>query len=145
MKCVQHNQESRSLLKQGRLKSTPARLRLLDILKHAQKPLSVNELFAQLKGSKIDKVTLYRNVESLAQLGICRQIRLKDRQAYFELVEKQHHHHLVCAQCGKITDIANCGLGLIDKKLLKKLGFASVEEHSLEFFGICANCALHNG
>jgi Fe2+ or Zn2+ uptake regulation protein len=108
MKCIQHNQESSDLLKQSKLKSTPARLQLLDIFKHATKPISVSELFLMLKNAKIDKVTLYRNVESLAEIGVLRRIRLQDRQAYYERVEQKHHHHIICSQCGKIKDIANC-------------------------------------
>lgn len=114
---------------------------LLDIFKHAKKPLSVNEIFAMLKNHKADKVTLYRNVESLAKVGVLKQIRLKDRQAYYELIERNHHHHLICKQCGKIKDISNCNLDDLNKKVLSMTGFSTITEHSLEFFGICASCA----
>lgn len=141
MNCTQHTKQSAILLKSSNLKSTGARLALLDIFKHAKKPLSVSEIFALLKQDKTDKVTLYRNVEALAELGILKQIRLKDRQAYYELVEQKHHHHLICKQCGKIKDIATCNLDTVKKTVLKTTGFASISEHSLEFFGICASCA----
>lgn len=141
MKCVEHSTQSAALLKTSRLKSTGARLTLLDMFKHAKKPLSVSEIFAALKNSKTDKVTLYRNVEALADLGILKQIRLKDRQAYYELVEKNHHHHLICQECGKIKDISNCRLTTIHTRALKNLGFSQINEHSLEFFGVCAACA----
>ncbi len=95
MKCEEHYEQSAAILKKGKLKSTGARLKLMDILKHAKKPLSVSDIFVLLKDKKADKVTLYRNVEALAELGVLKQIRLKDRQAYYELVEKNHHHHII--------------------------------------------------
>lgn len=140
MKCLNHTKQSALLLKNNKLKSTEARLALLDIFTHAKKPLSVGELFTLLKHEKTDKVTLYRNVEALAELGILKKIRLKDVQAYYELVEQKHHHHLICKHCGKIKDIAACNLDTVKKTVLKTTGFASINEHSLEFFGICASC-----
>lgn len=141
MKCDQHNHQSAVILKENNLKSTGARLKLLDIFKHAKKPLSVSEIFLMLQDGSIDKVTLYRNVESLAQVGVLKRIRLKDRQAYYELVEKNHHHHIICSHCGKIKDITNCAVDIINKNFLRSVGFAKLTEHSLEFFGVCAVCA----
>lgn len=141
MKCKQHNEQSTAMLKQSKLKSTGARLQLLDIFKHAKKPLSVNEIFLMLQDGQADKVTLYRNVESLAKIGVLKQIRLKDRQAYYELIEKNHHHHIVCSHCGKIKDISKCVVDIINKKFLRSVGFSKLTEHSLEFFGVCVSCS----
>ncbi|MBP6859224.1 MAG: transcriptional repressor [Candidatus Magasanikbacteria bacterium] len=141
MKCEEHYEQSAAILKKGKLKSTGARLKLMDILKHAKKPLSVSDIFVLLKDKKADKVTLYRNVEALAELGVLKQIRLKDRQAYYELVEKNHHHHIICSSCGKIKDISKCAVQIINNSFLSSVGFAKLTEHSLEFFGVCSVCA----
>src|SRR6185295_9472199 len=116
--CIQHANESKTQLKAGGLKVTPARLSLLDLFKHAEKPLSVKEIAAQLQNSDIDPVTLYRNVESLEQLGIIRQLRLQDRQAHYEIAD-DHHHHLICKICGKIVDVEGCKITINDKNFLK--------------------------
>jgi Fur family ferric uptake transcriptional regulator len=137
--CNQHTTESKQQLKTGGLKVTTARLDLLDILKHAKKPLSIKEIAQRLGESKIDLVTLYRNVESLQKLGIVKQINLKDRQAYYELGAGEHHHHLICTNCGRLEDVHIEEINL-NKTFLKKHGFAKVTDHSLEFFGICAKC-----
>jgi len=138
--CKQHVDESTSQLKAGGLKITAARLSLLDLFKHAKKPLSVKEIAVKLKTSDVDPVTLYRNVESLENLGIIRQLRLQDRQAHYEIADN-HHHHLVCKICGKIVDVEGCKISVADKNFLKKNGFAKMTGHSLEFFGICNTCA----
>lgn len=141
MKWAEHSTQSKAELQEGNLKATSARLELLDIFRHAQKPLSVNELFGLLKKLHIDKVTLYRNVESLVNIGILRQVRLKDRQAYYEMANHGHHHHVVCTRCGTIKDMSGCGINIVNKRFLKVSGFDKITEHSLEFFGICASCA----
>ena len=141
MKNKNHSHQSRNVLEQGQLKATPGRLALLDIFSHAKKPLSAKDLLGMFKKSEIDKVTIYRTIESLVELGIIKQIRLKDRQAYYELSARGHHHHVVCGNCGRVKDMSGCGLDFVNKKFLKASGFASISEHSLEFFGICAACA----
>jgi Fur family ferric uptake transcriptional regulator len=136
--CVQHTNESKKQLKTGGLKITSTRLQLLDIFKHAKKPLSIKEL-AKSIGAKADEVTLYRNIESFENLGLLKQIRFQDRQAYYEL-SGDHHHHIVCQRCGKIADVKNCRVNL-PKASVAAAGFKKLKGHSLEFFGLCNSCA----
>lgn len=138
MKCQKHEKESSEQLKSRGLKITVGRLGLLDIFKHNKKPLAVKEIAKNLKGQ--DLVTLYRNIESLQKLGMIKQIKLKDRQAYYELFSSDHHHHIICNNCNKLVDVKIKEVTL-NKKLLHKLGFAKVTDHSLEFFGICRSCS----
>ncbi|MBI2037650.1 MAG: transcriptional repressor [Candidatus Magasanikbacteria bacterium] len=140
MKWDKHTKQSIEVLQENQLKATSARVELLDIFKHTQKPLSVTDIFKMFQKIGVDKVTLYRNMDSLVNLGIIRQVRLKDRQAYYELASHGHHHHVVCSQCGRIKDMSGCGINFVSKKFLKLSGFAKITEHSLEFFGVCASC-----
>jgi Fur family ferric uptake transcriptional regulator len=137
--CRQHTTQSKRQLKTGGLKITAARLSLLDILKHAKKPLSIKEIAKSLGGP--DLATLYRNIESLMDLRLVKRISLKDRQSYYELADDgRHHHHLVCTNCGRLADVKIPEINL-SKSFLKNHGFAKVTDHSLEFFGLCAKCA----
>jgi len=138
--CKRHSAESSSQLKKGGLKVTSARLKIMDIFKHSQKPLNIKQIAARLKGLDIDLVTLYRNVESLKNLGFIKEVRLKDRQAHYELKTEKHHHHIICQNCGKISDIQNCNIDIADPQFLKAHGFSKITDHSLEFFGICKKC-----
>src|SRR5579872_7289409 len=101
--CRQHEQESKVQLKSGGLKITPARLNLLDIFKHAKKPISVKEISKDLK--QADVVTLYRNIDSLKNLGVIKKISLGKTEGYYELSSAKHHHHLICKVCGRIADV----------------------------------------
>jgi Fur family ferric uptake transcriptional regulator len=136
--CATHTNESKSQLKNGGLKITSARIKLLDIFKHAKKPLAVKEIAKNLNGQ--DLVTLYRNIESLQKLGIIKQLNLNNRQAYYELASGEHHHHVICNSCGKISDVKIKEVAL-NKNFIHKIGFAKITDHSLEFFGLCKSCA----
>jgi len=51
----------------------------------------------------------------------------------------EHHHHLICSDCGAVVDFANCDLGELEQRLSLKTGF-EIEGHLLEFLGRCQNC-----
>jgi Fur family ferric uptake transcriptional regulator len=111
---------------------------VLCALKH--KPQSVLEILSLLKQKKtsIDKVTVYRILTSFAALGVVREIFLGDRETRYELVSDEHHHHLVCEECGSIEDVE-----LSEETLLKEVAKQSkfkIKSHSLEFFGTCKRC-----
>lgn len=138
MPCKEHGVLLRKTLKENKLKVTPGRLELLDVFEHAKKPLSVKDVSEKLP--KADKVTLYRNVESLENLGLLKQVRFSDTESLYELTSLGHHHHLVCKNCGKVSDVEGCKVS-INAALLHGTGFSKITEHSLEFFGICNSCS----
>jgi Fur family ferric uptake transcriptional regulator len=139
MECKQHKTELKILLNNKKLKATPGRLGLLDIFIHQAKPISVAELKSKV-GDKTDLVTLYRNAEILTKIGALKRIRLQDKKDYYEFAQKAHHHHLVCTNCGKVSDVKACAIKPINNKILKLSGFVKIESHSLEFFGVCKMC-----
>jgi Fe2+ or Zn2+ uptake regulation protein len=136
--CKIHLNESQYQLRQGKLKITKARLTVLDVFKHAKKPLNLKEIY-KLTGGSADLVTLYRNIESLIKLALVKKVHLGEKEAHFELVG-EHHHHIVCDNCGKIAEIKNCQVNL-PMSSVKKSGFKKLNNHSLEFFGLCISCA----
>jgi Fur family ferric uptake transcriptional regulator len=138
MACKEHIAGFKTQLRKNNLKATPARLNILDVFEHAKRPLSVSEISDKLESS--DKATVYRNIDSLQNLGIIKQIRFQDRQAYYE-INNTHHHHVICKKCGKIRDIESCKIILSGKNTLINSDFTEITDHSLEFYGICNACA----
>lgn len=106
----------------------------------AHKPQTVLEILTpmKLKRNTMDKATVYRILSSFVTLGIVKEIHLRDREMRYELVSDEHHHHLVCEDCGGIEDIE-----LREETLLKEVQKQSrfhIKSHSLEFFGTCKKC-----
>ena len=139
MICRQHTTLDKRL-KSHNLKSTALRQKLLDVFEHTQKPLSAKDIFKLWPKEKIGKVTLYRGLEALKKAGLIKQLLFSSDTGYYESADKPHHHHLICNACGGIKSVQKCATAP-SFAALKKAGFARVDSHSLEFFGLCKNCA----
>jgi len=108
----------------------------------AKRPLSVETLAHILRG-KADKVTIYRTLESFVQAGLVIKVSLHRDREYYELapIGGEHHHHLVCNDCGSVEDVHVPEPKDFEKNILKQSRqFKSITSHSLEFFGICRFC-----
>lgn len=128
-------------LQQVGYKTTLPRREILSILNST--PTSAQGIFEILKQKQIktDLVTIYRTLDLFTKLGFVRKTQFGDKIARFEFVASEnHHHHLVCENCGDISDIP-----LDEKSLIKQVEQKSkfkVSRHSLEFFGVCQKCQL---
>lgn len=117
------------------------RLLVAIFLKHAA-PISVPELIVALqkKHQNVNKTTVYRQLEVLMRHELIREV-LTGRATRYELVqENNHHHHLVCIKCDKITDICLTENNSQQEKDIFKQKKFIVLQHSIEFFGTCKNC-----
>lgn len=122
---------------------TPVRLALIGILSAVKEPQTPQQLLARLarKGFKVNKTTVYRQLELLERHGIVQGVHLSDRVTRYELItESGHHHHLVCLSCQRIEDVMfPTDLEAQEKIIWRKNKF-KVLQHSLEFFGLCQSC-----
>lgn len=129
------------LLKQADLKVTKPRLAILDTLNNAVAPLSAKDVYQKL-GSRyqIDQATIYRNLGNLVKNKLIRQVNFQHDHNHYELAES-HHHHAICQSCGKVVDISKCDITTLEKQVKTVSGFANINQHALEFFGLCKKCA----
>ena len=121
---------------------TPTREALLEIFCRHLKPQTSQELLLSLekKGFKVNKTTIYRQLEVLTKVGLIKEINFADRAKHYELASDNHHHHLVCQSCNKVEDVnLDNDLDKQEQTILKKNHF-KVLQHSLEFFGLCGKC-----
>jgi Fe2+ or Zn2+ uptake regulation protein len=79
------------ILKELKLKATPKRLAILDILYHASIYLSPDEVWTQMKERfrTIGLPTVYRNLEELAGRGIISKVIHPDRKLYYFSLRQQ--------------------------------------------------------
>ncbi len=124
------------ILREAGSKVTPGRLELLKILWLEPKPVTAAYLGKKLKS--LNPVTLYRALEYLISSKIVREIDFRHGHTHYELnIFRNHHHHLVCTGCGIVEDVP-CGVNL---KIKKPSIFKVIDDHAMEFFGICRRCA----
>ena len=121
---------------------TPARLGLIEIFESTEKPLSVARIISSLSDKKINvnKTTVYRELDFLLDIGKITEVIISSGKKYYETSGSKHHHHLICRGCGIIKDVVlENDLGDEETKIEKHNSF-KIQNHSLEFFGLCANC-----
>ena len=132
------------ILRENGHKATPSRISLLEVLSRADRPLTTQEIMKRMDG-KINQATIYRSLETLIEVSVVRQIDMQHGHAHYEILSgTKHHHHLICKTCGQTEDVAKCDISRVERSVLKKSQhFATIKDHSLEFFGQCKKCA-HN-
>ena len=128
-------------LRKHSLKVTPLRLAILSILRKSPDPVGAPEIFQQAKTAGANYVTVYRTMKTLEESGIVRRVNLRHNHADYEL-SGEDHHHLICTTCDRIEDFDGCEIENLAKCALKQSKtFATINDHALEFFGKCRDCA----
>ncbi len=128
------------MLKEVKLKVTPARLAILGLFTEGCKPQSAEDIYKKLKNKNINLVTIYRTLGSLENAQILKRVDLHTESVLYEL-GAHHHHHIVCVKCGDIEGFEMCDLNKFSQEVLKHSSkFKQVNSHAFELFGICRSC-----
>lgn len=130
------------LLKKAGLKATAHRVLLLEFLDKNKKPFSAGDIFEKLEKDKLDKVTVYRTLETLERNGLVKRVVTGEREAKYELVDFDHdHHHIICIKCRKIEGFVGCEADELVAKIVKKnKNFKTISHHTFDIFGVCKEC-----
>ncbi|MGD1011409.1 MAG: Fur family transcriptional regulator [Acidimicrobiales bacterium] len=117
---------------------------MVETLAAAGRPLTVPELVASAPG--LPQSSAYRNMTALIDVGVVRKVAGADDHGRFELAEELsgHHHHFVCATCGKVEDVhpspmLERALDEAARAVADEQGYAVVE-HQLDMLGLCPEC-----
>ena len=130
---------AREILNSHALRATDGRVRILEVLREAERPLRVAELHDRLDPDRPDLVTVYRTLERFVGTGIANPVLLNDGVRRYELADPNHHHHLTCTECGRIEPLPFCEVAPLEKLALQRHGFR-VTGHMLELYGTCQEC-----
>lgn len=128
---------------------TMPREAILDLLSRTSRHLSAKEIYAALLKlyPGIGLTTVYRTLDLLERTGLIKKFNfgLGENRYEFASENKPHHHHLICTKCGQIidySDFADEELELVEKSakhLADKYKFI-VQDHNIEFYGLCQQC-----
>lgn len=141
MKHKSSDSELSVLIREHGLRSTPARVRLLQVLAGERFPMRIKDLKMQI-GASINTVTVYRNVEAFVRVGLVDRLDFGEDVASYEFRHPgEDHHHVTCVLCKKRANVSACVPNVVARALREAKGFASIDRHSLEFFGTCSDCA----
>lgn len=120
---------------------TPQRLMILAAINSSDDHISAEEIYAQVvaRYPYVNISTVYRTLELLKGLGLVTETDLGEGRVRYHPVDKGHHHHLVCQECGAIIDLDESVLAPLKSLLLQEYGFVADLKH-LAIFGHHLNC-----
>ena len=135
------DKQAREMLRVAKIYSTRSRVAILKVLMKADKPLSQDQI-ARLSGKDhFDKVTIYRTLESLLQIGLVHKAFTDKRAQHFELAhnctERQCHPHFTCSSCGDTHCLTEISLPMAKSP---HQGFV-IHRQQVRLEGLCPKCA----
>jgi len=139
---LQENNTYKGLLQSNGLKNTKRRNLILEILATLEQPVTVDQLFWELKKNdiSINISTVYRIVDTLVSKHLITKTNISgDNKTYFELNRPEHRHHFICTACKQMFWIDDCPLEDYCALIQTKTGF-DVTGHKLEIYGYCPKC-----
>lgn len=129
-----------AILRNRGMRMTQSRGKIIEALARMERPASAEEIRVDCGLGASDLVTVYRNLDALAELGVLQTILLENGTRLFELTAPgEHHHHLICRQCHHTEKLDVC----MEKELegvARSRGFSKIA-HVIEVHGVCGKCA----
>lgn len=116
---------------------TLQRKQIREVIEQSDRPLSADEIRAEIGITNIGQATVYRAIRAGVDEGLLKLVEVPGSTPRYELASLDHHHHFSCRNCGKVFDIPGCPGGL--NKLVPQ-GF-ELQEHEILLFGRCDQCA----
>ncbi len=149
---INHKQahlEFTDFLKRGKHRITPERFEVLDHVLEYKGHFGADELYIEMKTHKsnVSRATVYNTLELLTQCDLLSKRNFGDNKTHYESnFNRKTHDHLICTNCGKITEFSNPDIEKIVEKVCTQLGF-ELSDYSFNIFGKCKdpeNCKSRN-
>jgi Fur family ferric uptake transcriptional regulator len=124
------------------LRNTKQREMILDSFLHANKHITVEELFdaVKKKNPDIGYATVHRNLKLMCECEIADEIKIGTSKAKFEpKFGHEHHDHLICMKCGRFIEVNDNRIEKLQDKLAEANDFIP-QRHKLEIYGLCKKC-----
>ncbi len=132
------------LIKQSKLRRTPVRAGVLEVLGGSSRPLGAVEIQEKLP-PHTDTVTVYRTLNTFTKKGVIHRVRGEDGVSRYALGNPQEttthqHPHFICEECGKVECLKEAE---IPRDFVKSLGVGSrysVHYPEVVLHGTCPKC-----
>ena len=129
-------------LQDAGLSKTSQRVAVLSALIHADIPLCAREILENIGWDcRINKVTVYRILDSFRTAGIIREIPTEHGEKFYEMACRHNplHPHFYCRICRNLSCLPDTG---ITEDWLQRFHLAneSIESIVVNISGVCRGC-----
>jgi len=129
------------MLRAANLYRTECRLAILEVLMNSTAPLNQEQIASRLGCKRFNKVSIYRTLASLLEVGLVHRAFIDKRAWHFELADNctqtQCHPHFTCTNCGSTHCLAGISLPLAR---IPHEGFV-IHRQQVRLEGLCPACA----
>ena len=128
-------------LSQRGYRMTPQRMMIVASIESAENHISAEDIFRQVvaKYPNVNVSTVYRTLELLEKLGLVTKTEMGVGHIVYHPLEKGHHHHLICRECGNVVNLDESVLTPLKESLQQNYQFTAELRH-LGIMGLCAEC-----
>ncbi len=118
--------------------------RILQLLKQMQRSVSAQDIYVELRNRSqgVGLATVYRALDALKLAGVVQVRTLASGESLYGSVHEDRHH-LTCLHCQESIPILECPVHQLEAEFQANHQFR-IYYHTLEFFGVCKNCALQH-
>jgi Fur family ferric uptake transcriptional regulator len=123
-----------------------ARRAVVELLDSQQCALTAVEIEDALRGGearrRVSRASVYRILDELEHLRLVQRVETGQAMVRYERVceHEEHHHHLVCDECGVVMPFSDKALESAIETLSERVPL-KVSEHEIVLHGSCADCA----
>jgi len=132
----------RYLRDQG-LPVTHQREAVAEVVFASDEHLSVDDIEKELRerGDRIGKATIYRTLDLLVRSRLVEEHDFGEGFKRYEHRLSHHpvHEHLICLECGTVTEFESHELYGVENRVRAEYGFTPVRRR-LEIYGLCRSC-----
>lgn len=109
---------------------------ILQIIQTSRDHLTAEQIFQELKQiyPAVVRATVYNNLHKLWESGAIRKVVLEGQPDRYDRLER--HDHLVCKECGRLSDVT---LSDLTQQLEKQLGMP-ILSYDLKMTYLCQAC-----
>jgi len=133
----------KELLKKNGLKFTIQREVILQTLYDSDEHLTPEALHQLISTNhpnlKAGIATVYRTLALLEDAQIVTSLSFGVQGKKYELGAKDHHDHMICTECGAITEFVDEQIEKRQHAIAEELGF-KMTDHSMQIYGLCRAC-----
>lgn len=123
-------------------KRSKSRAQIMEVFFRSGRHLTVDELARKVRARNrnIGSATVYRTLKLLSRLGYVKELDFGEGVKRYESSLTAHHDHLVCTECGKVSEFEEPRIESLQEEVAREHGF-SPTMHRLAIYGVCGRCA----